>query len=145
MPASKVYDGTTTAEVSGTAALQTAEAAGIGSTADGKPYSVDSVSLTGTPTGTYNSKDVATATTVTFGGLALTGTGNGDYTLTASTQAGTITPKALTYSGLSVPASKVYDGTTTAEVSGTAALQAAEAAGTGSTRTANPTAWTRSA
>ena len=138
VPASKVYDGTTTAEVSGTAALQTAEAAGIGSTADGKPYSVDSVSLTGTPTGTYNSKDVATATTVTFGGLALTGTGNGDYTLTASTQAGTITPKALTYSGLSVPASKVYDGTTTAEVSGTAALQAAEAAGTGSSADGKP-------
>ena len=138
VPASKVYDGTTTAEVSGTAALQTAEAAGIGSSADGKPYSVDSVSLTGTPTGTYNSKDVATATTVTFGGLALTGTGNGDYTLTASTQAGTITPKALTYSGLSVPASKVYDGTTTAEVSGTAALQAAEAAGTGSSADGKP-------
>ena len=138
VPASKAYDGTTTAEVSGTAALQTAEAAGTGSTADGKPYSVDSVSLTGTPTGTYNSKDVATATTVTFGGLALTGTVNGDYTLTASTQAGTITPKALTYSGLSVPASKVYDGTTTAEVSGTAALQTAEAAGTGSTADGKP-------
>ena len=71
-PASRVYNGTTTAEVSGGAALQTVEAAGTGSTADDKPYSVDSVNLTGTPTGTYNNKDVATATTVTFGGLALT-------------------------------------------------------------------------
>ena len=113
VPASKVYDGTTTAEVSGTAALQTAEAAGTGSTADGKPYSVDSVSLTGTPTGTYNSKDVATATTVTFGKLAQTGTGNGDYTLTTSTQAATITPRTVTASIIGDPA-KTYDGTTSA-------------------------------
>ena len=116
VPASKVYDGTTTAEVSGTAALQTAEAAGTGSTADGKPYSVDSVSLTGTPTGTYNSKDVATATTVTFGGLALTGTGNGDYTLTASTQAATITPRTVTASIIGDP-SKTYNGSTSATLS----------------------------
>ena len=116
VPASKVYDGTTTAEVSRSAALQTAEAAGTGSTADGKPYSVDSVSLTGTPTGTYNSKDVATATTVTFGGLALTGTGNGDYTLTASTQAATITPRTVTASIIGDP-SKTYNGSTSATLS----------------------------
>src|SRR2546427_9069354 len=35
-------------------------------------------SVTGTATGTYNSKDVATATTVTFNGLS---TANGDYTI----------------------------------------------------------------
>ena len=39
MPASKVYDGTTTAVVSGTATLLTAETAGTGSTTDDKPYS----------------------------------------------------------------------------------------------------------
>ena len=116
VPASKVYDGTTTVVVSGTAALQAAEAAGTGSTEDGKPYSVDSVSLTGTPTGTYNSKDVATATTVTFGGLALTGTGNGDYTLTASTQAATITPRTVTASIIGDP-SKTYNGSTSATLS----------------------------
>ena len=116
VPASKVYDGTTTAEVSGTAALQAAEAAGTGSTEDGKTYSVDSVSLTGTPTGTYNSKDVAMATTVTFGGLALTGTGNGDYTLTASTQAATITPRTVTASIIGDP-SKTYNGSTSATLS----------------------------
>ena len=110
VPASKVYDGTTTAEVSGTAALQTAEAAGTGSTADCKPYSVDSVSLTGTPTGTYNSKDVATATTVTFGGLALTGTGNGDYTLpTTASGAGNIKAAPLTVTATNE--SMVYGGT----------------------------------
>jgi hypothetical protein len=138
VPANKVYDGTPTAVVSGTAALQSAEAAGAGSTADGKPYSVDSVGLTGTPTAAYNTKDVATANLVTFGGVSLTGNANGDYTLTALTQAATITPKALTYSGLTVPASKVYDGTTTGVVNGTAALQSAEAAGTGTTSDGKP-------
>ena len=128
VPASKVYDATTTAAVSGTAALAASEAAGAGSSADGKPYTGDTVSITGTATGTYNSKDVATATTVTYGGLSLTGAQAGDYTLTIETAASaTITAKALTMSGLSVPASKVYDGTTTASVSGTAALASTEA------------------
>ena len=138
VPSSKVYDGTTTAVVSGTAALQAAETAGSGTTSDGKPYSGDTVSVTGTPAAAYNSKDVATATTVTFGGLSLTGAQAGDYSFTASTQAATITPKALTYGGLSVPSSKVYDGTTTAAVSGTAALQAAETAGSGTTSDGKP-------
>jgi hypothetical protein len=122
VPSSKVYDGTTTATVSGTAALQAAEAAGTGSTSDGKPYSVDSVGLSGTATGTYNSKNVASATTVTFGGLSLTGTGGGNYSLTPLTQPATITPKGLTVSGITA-ANKVYDGTTTATLNtGSAAL-----------------------
>ena len=83
---------------------------------------------------------------MTFGGLALTGTGNGDYTLTASTQAATITAKALTYSGLSVPSSKVYDGTTTAVVSGDGRVADGGVGGQRYHRaTANPTAGTRSA
>ncbi len=120
-PASKVYDGTSAAVVSGTGTLQSPEAPGSGSSADGKPYSGDQVSLTGTPTATYNSKDVATATTVTFAGLSLSGSASGDYSLLGLIQAATITPKALSYSGLSAPASKVYDGTTAAVVSGTGA------------------------
>ena len=67
----------------------------------------------------------------------MTGTNSSDYTLTLSTQAATITPKALTYSGLTVPASKVYDGTTTAVVSGTAALQA-DGGSAGSTSDGKP-------
>ena len=59
VPSSKPYNGTTTAMVSGTASLPSTEGAGSGSTSDGIPYSVDAVSLTGTATGTYNSKDVA--------------------------------------------------------------------------------------
>jgi hypothetical protein len=132
--ASRVYDATTAATVLGTAALATAEAAGAGTTSDGKAYTGDTVSITGTTTGTYNSKDVATATTVTYGGLSLTGAQNGNYTLTMQTPASaTITAKALTESGLSVAASRVYDATTTATVLGTAALATAEAVGAGTT------------
>jgi hypothetical protein len=137
VPASKVYNGTTTATVSGTAALQTAEAAGAGTTSDGKPYSVDSVSLTGTATGAYNSKDVASATTVTFGGVSLTGTGNGNYTLTTLTQSAAITAKALTETGLTAN-NKIQDGGTSATLTGTAALQSAEAPGAGNTSDGKP-------
>jgi trimeric autotransporter adhesin len=59
-------------------------------------YSGDTVTLTGTATGTYNSKDVTgntPATTVTLGGLSLN---NSNYTLTMQAPAAaTITPKAL--------------------------------------------------
>src|SRR5262249_30207730 len=138
-PESKVYDGTTVASVSGTAGLQAAEAPGAGTTADGKPYTGDAVSISGTASGTYNSKDVATATTVTFSGLSLSGAQAGDYTLTIQNSvAATITPKPLTVTALSVPASKVYDGTTAATVSGTASLQPTESAGAGTTGDGKP-------
>jgi len=89
---SKVYDGTTTANPTGAAALQPAEPAGSGTSADGRPYSVDAVSLTGLAAYNYNTKDVATAATVTGSGLSLTGTGNSNYTLTAPALSATITP-----------------------------------------------------
>ncbi len=138
VPASKVYNGTAAATASGTAALQTTEALGTGSTSDGKPYNVDSASLTGTATATYNSKDVASATTVTFGGLSLTGTGNGNYTLTALTQAATITAKALTATGFTESNKLVDGGTTAATPTGSAILQSAEAAGAGTTSDGKP-------
>jgi len=137
VPASKVYDATTCAVVSGAAALQAAEAAGIGTTSDGKPYTVDSVSLNGTATAAYNSKEVTTANLVTFGGLSLTGTGVGNYSLTALTQPATITAKALLVSGLSAN-NKCYDGTAIATLSGTAALLGSEAAGSGSINDGKP-------
>ena len=141
VPASKVYNGTTAAAVSGSpGALQAAEAAGSGTTNDGKPYTGDTVSLTGTATGTYDSKDVASATTVTYGGVSLTGAQAANYALAIqSPVSATITAKALTATGtLSVPASKVYDGTTSAAVTGSAALQATEAAGAGTTADGKP-------
>ena len=106
--ASKVYDGTTKAVVTGSKTLA-AETAGQGNASDGKSYSGDSVSITGTAVGTYNSKDVATASSVTYCGLSLTGSQAGNYTLTIQSPASAkITPKTVTLS-----ATKTYDGTTT--------------------------------
>ena len=134
--ANKVYDGTTTAAASGTAALQAAIASGSGS--DGKPYTGDTVSITGTAVGNFNTKDVATANTVSFSGLSLSGADAGNYTLSLPTASQSITPKALTVAGLSVPASKVYDGTLAAVVTGTPALLAASAPGAGSSSDGKP-------
>ena len=135
VPGSKTYDGTTTAVVSGTPTLQAAETAGTGSTADGKPYTGDTINVGGSATGTYNSANVASASSVTFGGLT---SSNSNYSLSLGSQAATILAKLLTVSGLSVPGNKTYDGTTSAVVSGTPTLQAAETAGTGSTADGKP-------
>jgi hypothetical protein len=112
VPSSKPYDGTTTAVVSGSpGALQTAEAGGTGSTSDGAPYTGDTVSITGTATGTYDSPNVATASSVTYGGLSLTGAQASYYSLTIQSPASaTITPEAVTLSG-----TELYNGTTTAQ------------------------------
>ena len=137
--ATKIYDGTTSAVVTGTSALAASEAAGTGTTSDGKPYTGDTVNITGTAVGTYNSKDVLTAATVTFSGLTLGGTHANNYTLTIqSPVAATITPKALSMTGLTAPASKVYDGTTNSAFGGAAALLAPEAVGTGTTSDGKP-------
>src|SRR5258707_1617151 len=52
----KTYDATTTVTLTGTAALPAAEAAGAGTTADGKPYTGDTVTVGGTPSGVFASK-----------------------------------------------------------------------------------------
>jgi hypothetical protein len=107
VPASKPYDGNLTATVTGTASgLLTAEAGGAGSAFDGKPYTGDAVSVSGLATGigTYNSKDVATATAVTYGGVSLTDAQAANYALQAPA---TITPKPLLLGG-----GRNYDGTT---------------------------------
>ncbi|MDP2142718.1 MAG: YDG domain-containing protein [Gallionella sp.] len=124
VPASKVYDGTTTAVVSGTPALLAAEAVGTGSNADGMPYQGDVVSFTGTAIGTYNSKNVATASTVSYGGLSLTGTQAGNYSLTMQADsAATITQKPLTVTAPTV--NKFYNGTTSATGNATVGALAA--------------------
>src|SRR5262249_37819050 len=123
--------------VTGTAALQTAEAAGSGTTADGKPYTGDTVNVTGTPSGTFASKDVANNISVSVGGLSLTGGQAGNYSLTALSLSANITPKALTVTG--PPANnKFYAPPPAATVTGTAALQTAEAAGSGTTADGKP-------
>ena len=95
-PNSKVYDGTTTATLLTTGQLQSASSPGAGNSTDGKPYTGDTVNLAGTPTGTYNSKDVATAANLSISGLSLSGSAAGNYVLTTPTPiAATITPAPL--------------------------------------------------
>ena len=119
VPVSKIYDGLTTAVVTDNKALQTAEVYGTGSSTDGKPYTVDDVSITGTPVGTYNSKDVASASTVTYSGLSLAGAQAGNYTLTVQgNSSATITPATLTLTSAAAT-SKVYTGTNAAVITGT--------------------------
>jgi hypothetical protein len=101
VPSSKVYDSTTTATVSGSpGSLTGSESPGSGTTSDGLWYTGDTVSITGTATGTYNSKDVASATTVTYGGLSLSGAQALDYSLTIQSPASSTITVATTAGSL---------------------------------------------
>src|SRR5205823_901515 len=129
LASNKVYDATTTATLTGTAALQTAEAPGAGATNDGKPYSGDAVTIGGTPSGTFANKDVANAIAVTVSGSTIGGAQAGNYTLAQQNGlTADITQKSLTVTGLTA-SNKIYDATTTATPGGTAVLLAAEAPG----------------
>ena len=123
VPASKQYDRTTTAVVSGSASLQAAEAFGAGNASDGMPYTGDVLTLGGTPAATYNSATVAAAASVTYSGVTLGGAAAGNYSLTQQTTstAATITTAPLTITGISI-SNKPFDGTTSATISGTPAL-----------------------
>ena len=100
------------AVVSGTATLQAAQSVGSGSSLDGVAYVGDTVSITGTAAGSYNSQHVASANMVTFSGLSLTGADANNYTLTIQAPASaTITPKALTITANN--ATKIYGETPT--------------------------------
>ncbi len=135
----KVYDATTLAIVLGTPQLLNAINPGTGTDIDGLPYVGDALSFIGTPTATYNSKDVSTASNVVYAGLTLGGAQANNYTLTQqSNSAATILPKTLTMSGLVVPSSKIYDGNTTAVVTGTPLLQSPIVAGTGAANDGKP-------
>jgi hypothetical protein len=136
--ANKIYDGTAAATLSGTPTLQSTEAPGAGTTADGKPYTGDTFSAGGTLTGAFSDKDVATGKTVTVSGVALTGVDATNYTVGALSATADITAKALTISGVAAVATRIYDGTTVAGLTGTAAIQAAETAGTGTTSDGKP-------
>jgi len=110
----KVYDGNTTATLSGTAVLS-----GL--------LGVDSVSVDGGAglSGTFSDKNVGTGKSVSasLSGISLTGSDAGNYQVTgfASALTAAITPATLTVSGLSAQ-DKVYDGNNTALISGTATL-----------------------
>jgi autotransporter-associated beta strand protein len=78
----KMYDGTTTATVTGS--LQTAEAFGSGNSSDGMPYIGDSVTVT-CPGSTFASSAVGAGISVTAGTFTLGGSAAGNYTVTQPT------------------------------------------------------------
>ena len=104
---SKTYDGNTLADAS-------KFHAGLNNVVAGEENSVKATASGAT----YNSKDVATAGTVGYTGVALAGAEAGNYTLAATTAqgTGTITKRALTV-GTVTAQSKTYDGNTTADTS----------------------------
>ena len=93
-------------------------------------------------TGTYSDKNAAADKTVTFGGLTLTGTGAGNYTLnkTTLTGTGTIARRALTLGAVAAQ-SKTYDGNTLADASKFGAVLNNAIAGDNVTATATGAAY----
>ena len=131
---SKTYDGLTAATLTGLT-LPGSEAVGSGTTADGKPYSVDTVGLA--LSGVFTARDAGTGKTVSSTSV-LTGAQAGNYSFTQPTGlTGTVTPKALTLTVATTVTSKNYDGLVAATLSG-GALQAAETAGSGTTSDGKP-------
>jgi trimeric autotransporter adhesin len=120
--------GSTTVNASITKKTITASATANNKVYDGGATATANLSLTGIVTGetlgtaftgaTFNSKDVATASTVNVTGISLTnGTGDiGNYSLASNTASASanITAKALTATATAT--NKVYDGGTTATV-----------------------------
>jgi hypothetical protein len=98
----KIYDRLTTATLAGTGAL-----VGV--------VGGDVVSLSGTESGTFATKNVGVGKTITITGLSLTGAAAGNYTLTLPSTTATITAKALTVTG-AIASSKVYDRTNNATI-----------------------------
>ena len=101
----KVYDGNTTATLTGTATL-------------GSPLSGDNVVLTSTPTGVFANKNVGNKIQVILSSNTLSGADAGNYILQQPVMNANITPKPLTITGTPSASNKVYDGTTIATISG---------------------------
>lgn len=93
------YNGTTSVSIAGTGSLVGVLSADI-----------SNVVLTGTPTGTASNKNVGT-TSVSVGGLSLTGTSSSRYFLSALSVNVTISAKPLTISAPTV-SSRQYNGST---------------------------------
>src|SRR5450830_613642 len=108
----KIYDATTTA------ALNTAGVAYSGLVGG------DSVSLAGSGTGSFATKDAGSNKAVSVSGYTLAGLDAGNYVVTQpSGLTATINKASLAVSGISA-ANKTYDATTGATLSGTAAVAA---------------------
>ena len=106
--ANKIYDATTTATLSGAPTIV--------------PLPGDSVSLAGSVTGSFATKDVGTAKPITLGGIALAGADAGNYRPVAPpTLVADVTPREVVVTGLTAN-DKAYDGTTAATLSGSATV-----------------------
>lgn len=126
----KVYDGTTVANLGGTAVLS-----GIVS-GDTGTVSIVTTSVVAN----YDNANVGTGKAVTVSGYTLSGASSGNYSLTQPSLTGNITAKALTITGVTAN-NKVQDGTTAATLSGTPTLVGVEAVDNGNvTVTGTPTA-----
>lgn len=106
--ADKIYDGNTSAIVSGTATLDGVLAGDTVSVAAG--------------TASFADKNVGTEKNVIFRDYSLSGTDANNYELSAQPSAtANITAKPVTITGVAA-ANKTYDGTTTAQITGTAVI-----------------------
>ena len=100
----KVYDGTTTASLSGIAVA--------------KPLGGGQVTINGSPVGSYQDKNVGTNKYIDVTGFSLSGPDAGNYQVTGLHGVyGDITPASLSITGLTAN-SKVYDATTAATFTG---------------------------
>ncbi|HQS23277.1 MAG: hypothetical protein B7Y11_00885 [Sphingobacteriia bacterium 24-36-13] len=112
----KVYNATTAASLTGTAALVGVETGDI-----------PNVTLGGSASASFASASVGTGIAVTVTGYTLSGSAAGNYSLTQPAGlTADITAKGLTISGLTAD-NKVYNATTAASLTGTAALVGVEA------------------
>ncbi|MBU3675803.1 MAG: T9SS type A sorting domain-containing protein [Chitinophagaceae bacterium] len=102
----KVYDGTTTANLTGIPSL-VGKASG------------DIVNVGGTPTAEFNNRNAGNGKPVTCSGYVLTGAQAAYYTLTQPTLNASISKRSVTITGVTA-LSKVFDGNTSATISGTA-------------------------
>lgn len=122
--ANKVYDGTATASLSGTAALLSYEALG-GSTADGHPYNGDAVALSSSAAaafaGTFSNTNGGVGVVVTITGNSLTGAQAGNYALASPDEAnGSVTANVYLTAGTNTIGGISYGPTTVIHASGNA-------------------------
>ena len=87
----RVYDATTAATLTGTAALT----AGAATATDGRHVTGDTVSITGTAAGTFADSHAGTGKTVSVTGLSLTGASADNYSLSPVTTTATITARSI--------------------------------------------------
>ena len=106
----KTADGTQTASFTGAVNLLAAETAGSGSTGDGKPYSGDSVGLTGATNGTFATASAGTNIAVTVSGLSLSGTEAPNYTLSPLVLSANIAPAAIDHYHVTLSPPPQYAG-----------------------------------